>query len=223
MTKERLASSLRPYLAVPITTEEQVLYVLVATRKLLELANYPRDKYRSVKFMCDWTVHTAIDRNSWSRESLMFLDGILGENKSWEELDDDEKRRLLDIVGLEGIRTELMHILRSAGVPPIALGHAGGWCAFLQALVALVRDCPLKLTGGSYLDEVNVQLTPSPLGKNIFDLSWIFQRLDKAPSFALALTIYVEQSDFHFGRGGKAIDDAFDARLSELGYDFKRA
>jgi hypothetical protein len=220
MTKDRLVESLRSYLSAPITTEEQVLYVLVGARKLLELSE-SENKSPAVKFISDWAVHSVIDRNSWNKESLLFLDGLLAQNRSWPELTPGEQTRLLDIIGLEAIRVDLMNLFRGESIPPVALGHPEGWCLFLQKFVSLVSGCPLRLKGGEYVEEVTIQMWPVPNSRNAFNLEWRFKRINSSAIFALAMNVYIEESDFHFGRGGPASDAAFESKLRALGYDFR--
>jgi hypothetical protein len=103
-------------LAAPITTEEQVAYVLVQLRKILELRRYPKDQYIPVRFICDWAVHAEIDRNGWGRDSLIFLDEIIVQHKTWKELTAAEQNKFQSIPGLEALREGLMHFLKEEGI-----------------------------------------------------------------------------------------------------------
>jgi hypothetical protein len=147
--EDELKQVLRRYLASPIVTQEQVLYVLVCTRKLLELGNFPRDAYVPVRFICDWAVHTTLDHSRWGREVLRFFDEVVNKAKSWDSLSDAEQKRFRQILGLEEIRNSLMDFLRENHVPPIAIGNALGWRVFLEHFAGLVKDCPLKLDGAN--------------------------------------------------------------------------
>ena len=221
--KDRLAEVLKGYLAAPIVTDEQVLYVLVGARKLLELGNYPRDAYLPARFICDWAVHTALSRSRWGRDVLSFFDSVISQGRSWDVLSPSEQTRFRQILGLDEMRNSLMDLLRDNHVPPIALGNVYGWRVFLEHFAKLVQDCPLRLEGGKHVKEVRVNIRYHPEDLNLIDVEWLFTRIDDPRPFAWVAPMYVEHSDFHFGRGGKAIDDAFEAALATHGYVFRRS
>lgn len=218
--KDRLVQALRGYLAAPIVTQEQVLYVLVSIRKLLDLSTYPKDKYLPARFICDWAVHTALSRSRWGKDVLCFFDNVINQAKSWDDLSSAEQVRFRRILGLEEIRNSLMDFLRENHVYPIALGNVFGWRVFLEQFVSLVQGCPLRLEGGKHVKEVTVEIRHHTEDPNLIDVEWLFTRVDDPRPFAWVAPMYVEHSDFHFGRDGKSIDEAFEARLAEHGYFF---
>ncbi len=57
----RHKSKLERALARPITSEEQVVYILVELRKLMEL-NGDSLTFPSLQFHCDWVAHPVMDR-----------------------------------------------------------------------------------------------------------------------------------------------------------------
>lgn len=221
--KDRLAEVLKGYLAAPIVTDAQVLYVLVGARKLLELGNYPRDAYLPARFICDWAVHTALSRSRWGRDVLSFFDSVISQGKSWDALSPSEQTRFRRILGLDEMRNSLMDLLRDNHIPPVALGNVYGWRVFLEHFAKLVQDCPLRLEGGKHVKEVRVNIRYHPEDLNLIDVEWLFTRIDDPRPFAWVAPMYVEYSDFHFGRSGKAIDDAFEAALATHGYVFGRS
>jgi hypothetical protein len=220
MNEDLLLQKLRNRLAEPIHTEEQVLFVLIGARKLIELGGYKKNELLAARFMTDWAVHSVIDRNSWSRESLAFMDGIFKENKFWDQLTPDEQQRFTNILSLENGRIELMDVFRKALIFPVAFGHPIGWRVFLGAFLELINDCPLKLTDGKVIDAVTMKMLEDPLDKRKLHINWNFSRIDKQAPFVITLPMVVEKPDFHFGRGGKASDDAFEAKLQAIGYTF---
>lgn len=210
---------LKQYLANPIVTEEQVLYVLVQLRKILEYREYPKDQYVPVRFICDWVVHSRLDRTGWGREILLFFDAIVIDGKTWNQLTSLEQKKFQSILGLEALREGLMNFLKSESIPPVAICHPFGWRLFLESFVALVAGCPLKLKGDATsshaIDRVTVRMETE---ENLASCAivWTFVRRDQR-LFNWVLPIIVERCDYHFGRDGKAIDEAFEAKLIELG------
>ena len=75
---DAVVKKLQRVAAIPIVTEEQAVHFLVQTRKLLDLRNYPKDQWKPVRFICDWIVHTELDRRTgWANDLLTFADGIM--------------------------------------------------------------------------------------------------------------------------------------------------
>lgn len=222
MLTQRVLSDLSRRLSEPIASEEEVLYVLVAARKLLELEG-SGTAVDAARFICDWAVHSVIDRNSWSRKSLVFLDRVFGSWESWEHLSPEDQSRLRELVSLEAIRGQLMDVFRRHRIAPIALGHAEGWVLFLQKFVSLVGGCPLRLAGGQFIEEAEVSMRPSDGHQRLFDVVWNFKRTGSGGVIELPLPIFVNPADFHFGRNGRAVDQAFENKLRVLGLDFRVA
>ena len=219
MNEQTLLDKLRQRLAVPVHTEEQVLFVLIGARKLIELGGYKRDHLLAGRFMTDWAVHSVIDRNSWSRDSLSFMDSMFAQKKFWQDLSTHEQQRFAGILSLENGRLELMDVFRKAHVPPVAFGHPIGWRVFLTAFLDLINDCPLKLDRGRIIDSVTMNMVQDPSDKRLININWKFTRIDKQEPFIITLPMIVEKPDFHFGRAGKPTDEKFEADLLRLGYE----
>jgi len=218
--KDRLVEALKRYLAGPITTEEQVLYVLVSIRKLFDLDKLPSQDFLPLRFVCNWPVHVLINQQPWSQEILKVFDNILAsQSKSWEELSATEQHQLQEILSLDAIRDSLMNFLKTHGIMPIALGNPYGWLLFLQAFARLVDGCPLKLNGGKHIDNVTVRIEPQP-NPRLIEFQWIFTLRNSPHPFVLSMGSYAEPPEFAFGRTGQAVNEAFLARLAELGYTF---
>ena len=81
---------------------------------LIELGGYKKNELLAGRFMTDWAVHSVIDRNSWSRGSLSFMDSIFVQKKFWEDLTTEEQQRFAGILSLENGRVELMDVFRKA-------------------------------------------------------------------------------------------------------------
>src|SRR5882724_6380018 len=91
--------------AAPVTTEEQAVYVLVQIRKLLDLRGYLKDQWRPVRFLCDWVVHTELDRKTgWANDLLTFVDRIIADNKSWDALSAPDQEYIQENFGFHSIR-----------------------------------------------------------------------------------------------------------------------
>jgi hypothetical protein len=56
MNEQTLLDKLGKRLSVPIHTEEEVLFVLIGARKLIELGGYKKNELLAGRFMTDWAV-----------------------------------------------------------------------------------------------------------------------------------------------------------------------
>jgi hypothetical protein len=60
-----IAHKLSQELTQTITSERQVVYILVELRKLLEKKGLLKEeRFRALRFCCDWTVHSKLDRDT---------------------------------------------------------------------------------------------------------------------------------------------------------------
>jgi hypothetical protein len=63
---QEVIRKLRDELIQPITSERQVVYLLVELRKLIDL-NGDAEKFFALNFYCDWAVHPMMDRKGAAR------------------------------------------------------------------------------------------------------------------------------------------------------------
>src|ERR1700722_19466113 len=61
--KDDIKAKLRKVLTRPISSEEQVVYIMVELRKLMEI-NGDADNFPSLLFHCDWVAHPVMDRKA---------------------------------------------------------------------------------------------------------------------------------------------------------------
>ncbi len=85
MARPAIIEKLDRELHEPVTTERQVVYILVELRKLME-RNGDTGKYFALNFSCDWGVHTKLDRTGAARIVRHF-------NKYQELIDSPRPRR----------------------------------------------------------------------------------------------------------------------------------
>jgi hypothetical protein len=76
MQRDTIIEKLNRALSEPITTEAQVVYILVLVRKLLGPTT-KTDKYERLRFSCDWTVHTELNGPAARRIVKLFDDQVI--------------------------------------------------------------------------------------------------------------------------------------------------
>jgi hypothetical protein len=171
----------------PKLTEPLILYLLVGVRKLLELEN-SNHKYPSLKFQCDWCLHTRLDKR-----------GAIDVIKLFDELEDmrrpdggvskEQGEKLMQALGVDSFHRDLSTFLRDNGLPDDIVNDFQRWTEFLEGYGALIQDVPLefRLTRIRHISKVVVKKTLVEKGRHyavgpfLFALEWQPTRFDGKP------------------------------------------
>ena len=132
-------SKLDEELRQEITSERQVVYVLVETRKILE-GSGKTDGFETLDFFCNWAVHTQMDRTSAKalvRKVDQHFAKLLGSG-----LNVQESGWLDELLSLDSFRTQFLNFLRTHGLPEEICGDQA-WPIFLHYYARVIQDCPL--------------------------------------------------------------------------------
>src|SRR5258708_4087752 len=140
MGRLSLKQKLQQLFDVGITTEAEVVYALVETRKLLEIQQQS-DAYPALAFHCDWALHSHMDRRS-ARLMLKRFDDycdkfIIGTDTK------DEWKLISDTLDASHFRDELEHFLTSVQIKPNL--DLQRWFQFLHLYSLVIEDTPLKI------------------------------------------------------------------------------
>jgi hypothetical protein len=142
-----------------ITTEVQVVYVLVGIRKIIERDKLER-KYGALKFHCDWALHPSMDRAS-AKEILMPFETahpLLNKGVELAELPSDLGHEIDRLVRMKSFKNELARILKTYGLPSLTQQRSNGWTHFLHLYTKVIEDIPLVLkgSGAPHISQVTV-------------------------------------------------------------------
>jgi hypothetical protein len=160
--KNDIKAKLNDALAKPIMTEEQVVYIMVELRKLMEISG-DGSSFPSLQFHCDWVAHPVMDRAPARRIVALF-------DKHQEIIEKTAQApggklaadmtyftELGPILTLSNFRNELDAYLRSQQLDPTIPGTSkDNWANFLSYYARVIEDCPLRCTasGLQYTEEV---------------------------------------------------------------------
>jgi len=144
---EKLDSALRKR----ITSEQQVVYVMVELRKLLELDEI-KDRFEALIFHCDWVVHPRLTGKTASK----VLDAF-NENARH----DGSRHPVSGIVGLDNFMSDLTTVLLKYQLPTSLTQNPTQWNAFLRNYGEVVRDCPLlcRDQNKEFIDEISIEFS----------------------------------------------------------------
>lgn len=135
-------------------TEGRVVYILVETRKLLELQG-ELAKYPTLCFHCDWALHTNLDRAGAQRILRLFDEAhpLLCNDKT---LPRDLKRQITDTTNLRLFRDDFAKFLKAYKLSEYTLHHR--WTKFLHSYAGVIEDCSLTVRAANLKNIKSVTL-----------------------------------------------------------------
>lgn len=152
-----------------ITTERQVVYILVEARKLLENGQQLK-QFPALSLCMDWAVHPALDRKP-ALAILSHFDVYETEfRKSGITMKEFDLKPLNEFIALNSFREEFISALRAQGVETAALESDEYWRSFVQHYMGVIQDCPLQAIddSGRLVVAVTAQAWPLEMANNIF-------------------------------------------------------
>jgi hypothetical protein len=121
-----------------ITSERQVVYILVQIRKVVD-KEY-KENFETLKLHCDWAVHTELTRTS-ARALLGKLNQWYSALAGWTS-PNEASQKLAEKLGLESFRADFRRFLEHHGLPG-SFCDGDSWFDFLYHYVRVIQDCPL--------------------------------------------------------------------------------
>jgi hypothetical protein len=144
MARSSILNKLEKALSKELTGEDQVVYILVEVRKLIDMEP-DQSRFMSLKLYCDWAVHTELTYPSRTRPILTLVDQDIfncfhpdGHGTSPE--DNEKLQRLLY---WDGFRSDLLDFLRASGLPASIAEDDKKWFNFLAQYAHVIEDCSL--------------------------------------------------------------------------------
>lgn len=135
-----ILSKLETELQQEITSERQVVYILVQIRKLINTVELEKD-FEALKLHCDWVVHTTLSRRS-AKELLSQLNDAYSERLSKNR----PEKAVMEVgekLGLQAFRRDFHRLLQLYGLDD-SVCDGNWWFAFLYYYSCVIQDCPLE-------------------------------------------------------------------------------
>jgi hypothetical protein len=158
MTTRDIIGKLTTELDAGITSEVQVVYLLVGIRKLME-RDEVREQYPDLKFHCDWALHSKLEGTA-AKDVLRKFDAAHAQLRDREiELRDLPAGLKDDIDRISKMRSfeeELSGFLEAYGLPPLTRKRPDGWPHFLHLYANVIEDIPLVVTDTSATGPKNI-------------------------------------------------------------------
>jgi hypothetical protein len=127
---------LKPESEVEITSERQVVYILVEIGKLIEHDN-AKEKYPTIMFYRNWVVHTKLDHSAVADKLVrLFDDYITSNNKTASDT-------LKQLVSPQTLRAELKKVLKRYSLTFLCCEDGVRWKRFVKYLAGIIDETPL--------------------------------------------------------------------------------
>jgi hypothetical protein len=181
--RSEIIRKLQAELDQPISSERQVVYILVELRKLLEQQEMLTN-FKTLKLCCDWAVHPRLD---WApaQEIINYFDGYEKEyRRSGIGVAQYNLRPMLDFLEHKKFRRELIAACEEGGMSADAFSEDQSWRSFILHYTGVIEDCPFeaKADNTEFVTKVTAQVVPSSISEVIIpgkaSIQWTWETKD---------------------------------------------
>lgn len=127
-----------------LNRESQVVYLLAGIRKIIEQER-TQEKYRYLKFHCDWSLHVRL-RGEFAQHILALFESAQVQVLKGEDVFSDVE--VDKISKLTQFREELSSFLMAYGITNFTCAP-NKWGKFMCLYGRIIQDCPLIIRDGS--------------------------------------------------------------------------
>ena len=127
---------------------QSVSYVMSLSRQLLESTNLKRE-YQHLNLYCNWTLHAKLQKSAFADQ---ILERISNEFSSPEVKEYNDV--ILGIIGLQYLRQDFLSVYSSHHIPTFLFESKSAWKGFIEVLIGLLLDKPLKRRSSSEISKV---------------------------------------------------------------------
>lgn len=142
MAREEIIENISNVLSKPIE-KERIVYLMVEIRKFIDRTEKTSEKWKALKYWCDWMVHTEIEY-TFAKETLQKMENWIINNPkekfSYSYFNNQ-------FYSLETLRWELNKFLEENNLPT-EITNIPPWEHVSKYIVENLRDCPLKKKTG---------------------------------------------------------------------------
>jgi hypothetical protein len=160
MSRNSILRKLKQELHQDITTECQVVYVLVEIRKAIDQAG-DLENYRALDFYCSFALHTRMGRVG-ARRILERFDKAYPLWISEKEVPRDLQNEIDQTTKLKRFRDEMKAFVTDNGLPTRLFEEPDAWARFIHLYGNIIDECELVLKGDGvklqFIDRVVVHL-----------------------------------------------------------------
>jgi len=173
MTQSSILEKLQTELQLDLTTERQVVYILVEIRKMIEQAG-ELDNYQALDFYCSFALHTRMSR-AGARRILERFDKAYSLWITKQALPRELRHEISLTTKMDRFKREMKTFLKANNLPTRLLTESDDWARFIRLYGSIIDECELVLKGDGgklqFIDRVVVHLkeAPEPLATQFGD------------------------------------------------------
>jgi hypothetical protein len=189
-----MAHKLSQELGQTITSERQVVYILVELRKLLEKKGLLKEeRFRALRFCCDWTVHSRLDRDTakiitelFDRYETLYRQEPIGVSQAGIP-------ELVEFCEHSRFRQQFITACQAVDIATDTICNDDWWREFLAQFLEVVRDIRVeaKPRATKYVKWVTASvIDPQSVGifNKQFVIFWMWKCHDRdAPGSVVSL------------------------------------
>jgi hypothetical protein len=131
MTTRQIRDKLSDQILRGITSEPQVVYLLVGIRKLID-RDSTFGKYPDLYFHCNWALHASLDRKPAQALLKVFNEAhaFFRDNSASKKLPNELRREVDRISQMKDFESQLSQFLEDYELPPMTYISPDGWARF---------------------------------------------------------------------------------------------
>jgi hypothetical protein len=142
--------------------ESHVQHLFTLSRKLIErIPKSDRHHYSLLKFYCDWTLHSKVDRSEEGALVLLRIHMIVFDNLKTH----DNSKMAQDLglaLSLNETRLQLNHLISQSGGGSDIFG-VDKWDEVIPILMEIIFHCSLKVGNDSRFSQIHQAIQATPL------------------------------------------------------------
>lgn len=148
MGRDAILEKLHKELEREIHEECQVVYILSCIRKILDM-NEQKEKYKFVRFYCNWVLHNQLDRPSTTVLVSDIFDQHVDKSKNGRDIARKIKSSNSGFFKLNYFKDELQKFLEEYGLFQDLVCKNVDWGTFKRLLLSIIEECPIVLSKNS--------------------------------------------------------------------------
>lgn len=160
MSRNSILKKLQDELQLDVTTERQVVYILVEIRKAIEQAG-ELDNYQALDFYCSFALHTKMTR-AGAKRILERFDKAHHLLVKKQELSRELREEIAQTTKFEKFHDEMKTFLTANSLPTRLFDNEDAWAKFMHFYGRIIDECELVLRGNGthlqFIDRVVVHL-----------------------------------------------------------------
>ncbi len=160
MSRNSILKKLQEELQLDVTSERQVVYILVEIRKAIEQAG-ELENYHALDFHCSFALHTRMSR-AGAKRILERFDKAHPLLIKEQELSHDLQEEIDQTTKFERFHDELKTFLTANSLPTGLVSKADAWARFMHLYGNIIDECELVLRSDDahlqFIDRVVIHL-----------------------------------------------------------------